>query len=117
MTFVVTGRCIDCRYMDCAEVCPVDCFFEVKEPAMLVIHPDECIDCDMCVPACPINAIFRDDDLPEPYAEWLEKNEKLADSSQAVRVDDATTIGSLPSALTFEEIKKKEEEAGIDCGD
>ena len=55
MTFVVTDNCIKCKYMDCVEVCPVDCFYEGDN--MLVIHPDECIDCDVCEPECPAEAI------------------------------------------------------------
>ena len=50
MTHVVTGRCVDCRYTDCCTVCPVECFYETKDPAMLVIDPDTCIDCELCVP-------------------------------------------------------------------
>ena len=56
MTFVVTDNCIKCKYMDCVEVCPVDCFYEGEN--MLVIHPDECIDCDVCQPECPAEAIL-----------------------------------------------------------
>jgi ferredoxin len=58
MTFVVTDNCIKCKYMDCVEVCPVDCFYEGDN--MLVIHPDECIDCGVCEPECPANAIVPD---------------------------------------------------------
>ena len=58
MTFVVTDNCIKCKYMDCVEVCPVDCFYEGEN--MLVIHPDECIDCGVCEPECPAKAIFSD---------------------------------------------------------
>ena len=58
MTYVVTDNCIKCKYMDCVEVCPVDCFYEGEN--MLVIHPDECIDCGVCEPECPANAIFPD---------------------------------------------------------
>ena len=56
MTFVVTDNCIKCKYMDCVEVCPVDCFTEGEN--MLVIHPDECIDCGVCEPECPAEAIL-----------------------------------------------------------
>ena len=117
MAYVVTGRCVDCRYMDCVDVCPVDCFYEVKEPAMLVIDPDQCIDCDMCVPACPVNAIFSEDDLPEAYAGWLEKNEELSMSEGAEQKDSSMTLEPLPTAIDFDEIKKRETEAGIDAGD
>ena len=72
MTHVVTGRCVDCRYTDCCTVCPVDCFWETKDPAMLVIDPETCIDCELCVPECPINAIYTESELPECYADWTE---------------------------------------------
>lgn len=76
MTFVVTDKCIKCKYTDCVEVCPVDCFRE--GPNMLVIDPDECIDCNLCVPECPIDAIYAEDDLPENKKEYLDLNKKLA---------------------------------------
>jgi len=66
MTYVVVEACIKCKYMDCVEVCPVDCFYEGKN--MLVIHPDECIDCGVCEPECPIEAIKPD---TEPGLERL----------------------------------------------
>ena len=70
MTYVVTEACIRCKYMDCVEVCPVDCFYEGDN--MLVIHPDECIDCGVCEPECPVDAILPD---TETAAErWLELN-------------------------------------------
>jgi ferredoxin len=62
MTFVVGENCIKCKHTDCVEFCPVDCFYE--GPNMLVIHPDECIDCALCEPECPADAIFSEDDLP-----------------------------------------------------
>ena len=74
MTYVVTENCIKCKHMDCVEVCPVDCFYEGEN--MLVIHPDECIDCGVCEPECPIEAIVPD---TEPdIQDWLEINEKFA---------------------------------------
>lgn len=75
MTHVVTDNCIKCKYMDCVEVCPVDCFYEGEN--MLVIHPDECIDCGVCVPECPAEAIFPDSD-PAAEPKWLEQNKKYA---------------------------------------
>ena len=57
MTYIVTDNCIACKYTDCVEVCPVDCFYEGEN--MLVIHPDECIDCGVCEPECPVEAIYR----------------------------------------------------------
>jgi ferredoxin len=70
MTFVVTEACIKCKYMDCVEVCPVDCFYEGEN--MLVIHPDECIDCGVCVPECPVEAIRPDTE--SGLERWLELN-------------------------------------------
>jgi ferredoxin len=76
MTYVVTEACIRCKYMDCVEVCPVDCFYEGEN--MLVIHPDECIDCGVCEPECPVDAIIPDS---EGEAErWLELNRQYAAS-------------------------------------
>ncbi len=75
MTYVVTDACIRCKYTDCVEVCPVDCFYEGK--VMLVINPDECIDCGVCEPECPAEAIIPD---TEPEAEkWLELNRKYSE--------------------------------------
>ena len=76
MTFVVTDKCIKCKYTDCVEVCPVDCFHE--GPNMLVIDPEECIDCALCEPECPIEAIVPDDDLPEAQQQLLQLNAELA---------------------------------------
>ena len=75
MTYVVTESCIRCKYTDCVEVCPVDCFHE--GPNFLVIDPDECIDCTLCVPECPVNAIFAEDDLPEDQKKFTEINADL----------------------------------------
>lgn len=74
MTYVVTENCIKCKYMDCVEVCPVDCFYEGEN--MLVIHPDECIDCGVCEPECPAQAIFPDT-VPGNDA-WLKLNARFA---------------------------------------
>ncbi len=76
MTFVVTEQCIKCKLTDCVEVCPVDCFHE--GPNMLVIDPDECIDCTLCEPECPVDAIVSEDDVPENLATFLELNAELA---------------------------------------
>ena len=77
MTFVVTENCIKCKYTDCVEVCPVDCFYE--GPNFLVIHPDECIDCALCEPECPVDAIFSEDELPEEEQAFLELNAELCE--------------------------------------
>ena len=76
MTFVVTENCIKCKYTDCVEVCPVDCFHE--GPNFLVIDPVECIDCTLCVPECPVNAIATEDDLPPAMTQFLALNRELA---------------------------------------
>lgn len=76
MAYVVTEDCILCKYTDCVDVCPVECFHE--GPNFLVIDPDECIDCDLCVPECPINAIYAEDDLPENMRGFIELNIELS---------------------------------------
>ncbi len=76
MTYVITENCIKCKYTDCVEVCPVDCFHE--GPNFLVINPDECIDCSLCEPECPINAIISDEDITDDNREFLEINERLS---------------------------------------
>jgi ferredoxin len=76
MAFVVTENCIKCKYTDCVEVCPVDCFHE--GPNMLVIDPDECIDCTLCEPECPAEAIMSEDDVPEAQHQFIALNAELA---------------------------------------
>jgi ferredoxin len=72
MTYVVTPPCIECKYTDCAAVCPVEAFHELSDK--LLINPDTCIDCDACLPECPVEAIYADMTLPEEYSEWLAIN-------------------------------------------
>lgn len=76
MTYVVTENCIRCKYTDCVDVCPVDCFRE--GPNFLVIDPDECIDCTLCVAECPAEAIFAEDDVPEAQLKFIALNAELA---------------------------------------
>jgi len=76
MTYVVTESCIKCKYTDCVDVCPVDCFHE--GPNFLVIDPDECIDCTLCVAECPAEAIFAEDDVPAAQQEFIALNAELA---------------------------------------
>jgi ferredoxin len=76
MAYVVTSSCIRCKYTDCVDVCPVDCFRE--GPNMLVIDPDECIDCTLCVPECPVDAIFAEEDVPAAEREFIDLNRQLA---------------------------------------
>ncbi len=73
MTFVVADNCILCKHTDCVEVCPVDCFYD-----FLVIDPDECIDCALCEPECPANAIFSEDEVPKGQEIFTELNAELA---------------------------------------
>ncbi len=110
MPHIVTGRCVDCRYTDCCTVCPVDCFYETADPAMLVIDPDTCIDCELCVPECPINAIYPESELPECYSEWVEKNAELFEGGENV----TEKKDALDGALSLEAIQGKEKEAGFD---
>jgi len=76
MTHVVSESCIRCKYTDCVDVCPVDCFRE--GPNMLVIDPDECIDCAVCIPECPVNAIYAEEDLPANQLAFIKLNAELS---------------------------------------
>ena len=76
MAFVVTENCIRCKFTDCVEVCPVDCFHE--GPNMLIIDPDECIDCALCEPECPANAIFSEDEVPADQQDFIALNAQYA---------------------------------------
>jgi ferredoxin len=88
MTYVVTEDCIKCKYMDCVEVCPVDCFYEGDN--MLVIHPDECIDCGVCEPECPPEAIVPDSNAKAE--KWLKMNAEFA-----VKWPNITRKGTAPA--------------------
>ena len=76
MTYVVTESCIRCKYTDCVDVCPVDCFRE--GPNFLVIDPDECIDCTLCVAECPVEAIYAEDDVPADQQHCTALNAELS---------------------------------------
>lgn len=78
MTHVVSDACINCKYTDCVDVCPVDCFLE--GPNFLTINPEECIDCAVCVPECPAGAIYAEEDLPEAELKFIEINAELCES-------------------------------------
>lgn len=101
MTFVVTENCIKCKYTDCVEVCPVDCFHE--GPNFLVIDPDECIDCALCEPECPIEAIYSEDDLPDDQADFLAINAEKAKIWPSI----TTHKDALPDAKDWEGVKGK----------
>ncbi|MCK0509037.1 ferredoxin FdxA [Aromatoleum anaerobium] len=76
MTYVVTEACIKCKHTDCVDVCPTDAFRE--GPNFLVIDPEECIDCTLCVAECPVDAIYADDDVPDDQRQFIALNEELA---------------------------------------
>lgn len=80
MTHVVAENCIKCKYTDCVDVCPVDCFKE--GPNFLIIDPEECIDCAVCVPECPAEAIFAEEDLPPDQLHFIEINAELSASGK-----------------------------------
>ncbi len=101
MTYVVAEPCIKCKYTDCVEVCPVDAFREGAN--CLVICPDTCIDCDLCVPECPVEAILPEDDLPEKWAEYLELNARLAGEWPEI----SSQKEPLPEAEEFKDVADK----------
>lgn len=92
MTYVVTEPCIRCKYTDCVDVCPVDCFRE--GPNMLTIDPDECIDCAVCIPECPANAIFAEEDLPADQLPYIKINADLTPKFKSI----TKRKGALPEA-------------------
>ena len=87
MAFIVQAPCVDCKYGDCVDVCPVECFYE--DDKMLYINPEECIDCTACEPVCPVQAIVPEDQAEE---EWIEKNKNFAysDDSRRSKKDQVT---------------------------
>ena len=104
MTHVVTEACIKCKYTDCVDVCPVDCFRE--GPNMLVIAPDECIDCAVCIPECPVNAIYADVDLPQQQLKFIELNAEMAEclptiTSKKAAPPDADEWKDVPDKLQY----------------
>lgn len=115
MTFIVTEKCVKCKYTDCVAVCPVDCFYEGEN--MLVINPDECIDCGVCEPECPIEAIKSDEELAPGEEKWLDINAKFS----AVWPNITKTKDPLPDADAWAEKGGKEadlsEKPGTGDGD
>lgn len=103
MTFVVTDNCIKCKYTDCVEVCPVDAFHE--GPNFLAIDPDECIDCTLCEPECPINAIYPEDDVPAGQEGFTALNKELAKAWPVITVRK----DALPDAKEWERNEAKPE--------
>lgn len=91
MAHVVTESCNDCKYTDCVEVCPVECFYQ--DDTMLYIDPAECIDCEACVPECPVQAIYAQDNVPEQFKKYIQIN---ADKSIEVKESGHITEKQTP---------------------
>ena len=103
MTFIVGENCIECKHTDCVEVCPVDCFYEGEN--FLVIDPDECIDCSLCEPECPVDAIFAEDEIPEGQEHFLELNRELAEAWRENNITEAKD--PLPDAEKWDGVENK----------
>jgi ferredoxin len=101
MTHVVTESCIRCRYTDCVDVCPVDCFRQ--GPNFLSIDPDECIDCAVCVAECPVNAIYAEEDVPADQQAFIKLNVDLSRLWPSI----TKTHPALPEAEEFKDVKDK----------
>ncbi|MFT5079691.1 MAG: ferredoxin [Bacteroidia bacterium] len=110
MTYVVAEPCIKCKHTDCVDVCPVECFYEGEN--FLVIDPDGCIDCGACVPECPVDAIFADDDLPEKWSEYLELNERLSAEWPVIEEKKA----GLPDADKWGSVESKRDQLSEEPG-
>ena len=101
MTHVVTESCIRCKYTDCVDVCPVDCFRE--GPNFLAIDPDECIDCAVCIPECPVNAIYAEEDVPAGQEPFTALNAELAKAWPVI----TDKKDALPDAEQWKDVKDK----------
>ncbi len=103
MPFIVTESCIACKYTDCVSVCPMDCFYE--GPNFLVINPDECIDCSICVGECPVNAIVEENEVPADQAHFIQINRDLSQDPRWKRI--TSTTRPLPEHETWAGVKDK----------
>jgi ferredoxin len=101
MAYVVTEACIKCKYTDCVDVCPVDCFRE--GPNFLAINPDECIDCTLCVAECPVNAIYAEEDVPPDQQAFIALNAELSARWPVITMSKAP----LPEHAEWAEIDDK----------
>lgn len=104
MTFVVTDACIRCKYTDCVDVCPTDAFRE--GPNFLAIDPDDCIDCAVCVPECPVEAIYAQEDVPEDEQDFIALNAELSKLWKPI----TRSKPALPEAQDWASVKHKREE-------
>ena len=104
MTHTVTEACIKCKYTDCVDVCPVDCFRE--GPNFLTIDPDECIDCAVCIPECPVNAIYADEDVPKDQLDFIPLNVELARQWPTI----SRKIDPLPDADEWAQVEPKRDQ-------
>jgi ferredoxin len=103
MTHIVSESCIKCKYTDCVDVCPVDCFRE--GPNMLVIDPDECIDCAVCIPECPVNAIYAEEDVPADQLAFIKLNVELSRAEGWKSITKRKA--ALPDADDWKDVKSK----------
>ena len=104
MTYTVTAYCDNCKYTDCVEVCPVEAFHE--GPTMLYINPETCIDCDVCVAQCPVEAIYPEDQVPDKWAEYTQINADEYSKYPTI----STAKEALPGAKTLDELKAEDGE-------
>lgn len=98
MAYIVAEPCLDCKYTDCVEVCPVDCFYE--DDRMLYIHPSECIDCNACVPECPVEAIFAEADVPTKWKDYIQLNADKAPVSTQITHKKESLVGTTTKDCT-----------------
>lgn len=104
MSHIVAEPCIKCKYTDCVAVCPVDCFHEGVN--CLVIDPETCIDCGLCIPECPVTAIYTEEDLPEKWSDFVEMNAKYTEDWPVID----TQKDPLPTADEFKEVEDKRDQ-------
>src|SRR4051812_44446051 len=106
MAYVVTERCVNSKYTDCAAACPVNCIYELDDPAVVVIDPESCIECHLCVPECPVHAIYPEHEVPKEYLPWIEKNRELYLKGRNL----TTEREALPGAFTLAQVQARERE-------
>jgi ferredoxin len=111
MAYIVAEPCINCKYTDCVDVCPVDCFYEGAN--FLAIHPEDCIDCGACEPECPTEAIFEEDDLPEKWQHYIELNAQFAETWPNI----TSKKDPLPIADDWKDVEDKDKQLSSDPGE